>query len=341
MHQEILNPRKLLLSRVLNIIPDLVASRQPGNRKIIPEEIQKIIVLDYQCIGDVIMIQPALESLRKYFKEAEIILLVAPAVGEIARKSDFAHRVIDFPNDKIAIKRLLCELRNEKIDLSLNFHGDVRQLRLMNRIAAKKRAGFLFSGGKRFLTHACFYPFYAHQVERPFYLLEHLGINTDVTSPVISVPEKDEEFSGYILLHPGANHPARRWPEERWDELANRLKNKYRLLWIMPPGEEHKPVNIRSERMSLSRFAAILPAARLLICCDSMAGHMAAASGVPALAVFGTQNPKLTKPFGELGYVINPSEECTHSCRNWRLCEKCIAGIQTEQVISEVEKILS
>ncbi|MDZ7822133.1 MAG: glycosyltransferase family 9 protein [Candidatus Marinimicrobia bacterium] len=62
--------------------------------------------------------------------------------------------------------------------------------------------------------------------------------------------------------------------------------------------------------------------------CDSMAVHLAAALHTQTLAIFGSQDPRLTRPYGKYGHVITPKKACTHKRRDWRLCPECMAAVR-------------
>ena len=47
---------------------------------------------------------------------------------------------------------------------------------------------------------------------------------------------------------------------------------------------------------------------KMLICVDSMAGHLSAEIGVPTITIFGSQNPKVTAPLGMVSEIVKPRE---------------------------------
>ncbi|MDZ7795979.1 MAG: glycosyltransferase family 9 protein [Candidatus Marinimicrobia bacterium] len=71
-----------------------------------------------------------------------------------------------------------------------------------------------------------------------------------------------------------------------------------------------------------------------------MAVHLAAALQTPALAIFGSQDPALTRPYGKYGYVIKAAGTCTHKRKDWRLCPECMASVRPTDVMKKVKSIL-
>ncbi|MDZ7795980.1 MAG: glycosyltransferase family 9 protein [Candidatus Marinimicrobia bacterium] len=130
---------------------------------------------------------------------------------------------------------LLRFLYDRSFDMIFDFHGDIRRIRMMKKLRSRYRCGFRFSGGAAWLTHVVDYPYHQHQAERPFALLRELNIPTEPRSPRLKgFPQKTRHSCG-ILLHPGANHTGRLWPEEHWKQLIALLqKEKHALAWISP-----------------------------------------------------------------------------------------------------------
>jgi ADP-heptose:LPS heptosyltransferase len=123
---------------------------------------------------------------------------------------------------------------------------------------------------------------------------------------------------GYLAFHPGSAWPGKRWPEAHWSGLVARCAEAG-LTVALTGAPEEKP--------SIDRILAAVPAparARAVDCCgattligsawihaharlvvtgDTVAMHLAAATGAPALALFGPSNPVETGPYGR-GHVI-------------------------------------
>ena len=70
---------------------------------------------------------------------------------------------------------------------------------------------------------------------------------------------------------------------------------------------------------NLVDFKIWLENQKMLICVDSMAGHLSAEIGVPSITIFGSQNPKLTAP-KVVSEIVKPRQACNHRREHWRLC---------------------
>ncbi|MBW6457816.1 MAG: glycosyltransferase family 9 protein [FCB group bacterium] len=330
--QQILNPYKLFLARSFSRVTGSFYPRKDANCPVDPQSIKKILVIEHQCIGDVLMLEPALTALRSFYRYAELHLLCVPAIKELAERAGFADKIFAFP----------AETPFEiPYDILFGFHGDVRHIHFMRKFRTRYLCGFSFSGGARYLTHVIDYPYQKHQVERPFALLSAMDVPVRRRVPEINLFQNVKKIPECVLLHPGAEHPARRWPRTHWETLSHLLqKDGKEVLWILPPAE-NAPEHIAHVRGSLFDVAARIASAALLVGCDSMAVHLAVAIGTPALALFGSQSPELTRPYGPLGHVILPPGACRHTRSNWRLCPACMACIEPDAVLQSIRDILN
>ena len=105
----------------------------------------------------------------------------------------------------------------------------------------------------------------------------------------------------FLAVHPGSGSPAKNWPAERFTEVARRLAGDGPWLHVRGPAEEHLPVpggTVEAFNWPLRALAAVLSRASLFLGNDSGAAHLAAASGVPTLSLFGPTDPALWSPVG-------------------------------------------
>lgn len=329
--QEIFDPRKLRTARFLSKIGGTFKPRRSFNMLIDKSSIKRILVQEYQCIGDVLMLEPTLRAIKKAYPNAIIDLLCIPAISKLAEQAKLADHILIYP------QQIPYKIR---YDLVFDFHGDVRRLKLLKRYHSRYRAGFNFSGGARWLTHVIDYPYKKHQVERPFDLLRLLGIRVESTIPTLEGFESQAQIPKRILLHPGANNCYRMWPAEEWLGLIGMLEaDGYEVIWINPPGG-HCNLKIKQFSGDLIELAKLIQTASLLVGVDSMSGHLAGALGIPTLTIFGSQNSELTRPFHKDAYIIKPQRHCTHAKKDWRLCAECMSTIRSESVRTKIKKIL-
>jgi len=123
-----------------------------------------------------------------------------------------------------------------------------------------------------------------------------------------------------LALAPAANWIGKTWPVERFAQVAMRLLREHgplqggRLMVLGGPGDEKLATALRdvsrkgfidlAGQADLLTAHACLKRARLFIGNDSGAMHIAAASGVPTLGLFGPSDERLYAPWGEQARVV-------------------------------------
>jgi heptosyltransferase-2 len=128
-----------------------------------------------------------------------------------------------------------------------------------------------------------------------------------------------------VGLHCGARISVRRWKEEYFRSILEALRQDARFHLALFPdidgyGRGLAPLaDSCHDAISIPQLAADLAACDLIICNDSGPGHIAAALGVPVLAIFGPTNPDWFRPFGPQHHVvirdICPFRPCFDYCR--------------------------
>jgi heptosyltransferase-1 len=124
-----------------------------------------------------------------------------------------------------------------------------------------------------------------------------------------------QDIGNFALLNPGAGWGAKRWPAERYGDVARRLAvDGVKSLINFGPGEE--PL-MRGISCSLTELVALTRCARLFIGGDTGPMHLAAALGIPVVAIFGPTNPARNGPFETRSIVLrSPESPTTHSRRS-------------------------
>ena len=124
--------------------------------------------------------------------------------------------------------------------------------------------------------------------------------------PRLECPPGDEEF---IAIHPFSGSPRKNWPLERYVKLAELLRPRMPVRWILEPGAPGIDVgDTEPPTEDLYRLACRLACARLYIGNDSGITHLAAAAGTRVLALFGPTDPALWAPRGESVEILRTPE---------------------------------
>jgi heptosyltransferase-1 len=230
----------------------------------------------------------------------------------------------------------LSELRAQQYEAAVDFQGAVRSALLARwsgaRVvygAAQPRenvASMFYT--RQIITHG------SHVVEQNLSLAEAVA-RRPLEMPRIEFPhdaaaekrcaDRAGQIGDFVLLNPGAGWGAKQWPAERYGRVAKRLgADGLKSLINFGPGEESlvQAVEAASEgtaqriACSLTELIALTRRARLFIGGDTGPMHLAAALGIPVVAIFGPTNPARNGPFGTRSIVLRkPASPTTHSRR--------------------------
>ena len=131
----------------------------------------------------------------------------------------------------------------------------------------------------------------------------------------------------FVLITPGAKWPGRLWDDAQWLRLAGILSAEHdavvfsrdpqcgSLNLLLEKTRLPKNVHLLPE-LPLTAFISILSAAKGIVTLDSAPMHMAAALGIPAVALYGPSNVQLT------GALTSPDRiACVHGKLP---CQPCI-----------------
>lgn len=152
----------------------------------------------------------------------------------------------------------------------------------------------------------------------------------------------------FAMLNPGAGWGAKQWPVERYGEVAQALaQDGLGTILNFGPGEE--PLARAAEAasagtavslsFSISELIALTRRARLFVGGDTGPMHLAAALGIPAIALFGPTDPARNGPFGTRSAVLrNPASRNSLSHRNEP--DPGLAAITSAQVVAVARELL-
>jgi heptosyltransferase-1 len=254
----------------------------------------------------------------------------------------------------------LSELRAQRYEVALDFQGAVRSAAL----ARWSGAPAIYGAAQPRENIASM--FYTRQViARGSHIVEqNLSLAEAVTRrplemPAIEFPRDPavetkleqrmrENMGDYALLNPGAGWGAKQWPAERYGQVARQLaKDGLTPLINFGPGEEPLMRSVESASegtakgmaSSLTELVALTRRARLFIGGDTGPMHLAAALGVPVIAIFGPTNPARNGPFGTSSIVLrSPASATTHSRRAQP--DAGMLKITSEEVVAAARKLL-
>jgi heptosyltransferase-2 len=336
----------------------------------------KILVLQTAFAGDVVLAAPLAEGLKDAHPEAEVHFLVIPETAVLLKNNPFIRKVWTY--DKRGSERgvssffrLAGKLRREGFDLAVVPHRSLRSALLVRWAGIPRRVGFRNSAGAIFFTDRVTYPENVHEVERNFRLIRTTGWNGIIPPPrLYPGPEEVETVDGFlnetgvvsernlVAMAPGSVWPTKRWLPEGFAGAAKILWERYHVRSILIGGEDDVNLgDVIIERgragtvsamgkLSLLASAELIRRCRVILTNDSAPLHLAAAVGIPVVAVFGPTVPAFGfGPCGE-GHTIVEKELYCRPCsvHGGRRCReqhfRCMKDISVEEVLRALERYL-
>jgi heptosyltransferase-3 len=238
------------------------------------------------AIGDSILSLPALECLRADYTEVWVRSEVAPLI----RFSDCVRSIAATGLDRMGLDgvdpppELVVLLRS--FDSIVSWYGSNRE---------EFRAQMSQVGVPIQFLDAL--PSAGERVHAADFFLKQAGCGGVAIPRIQCPPAPPVDFA---VIHPFSGSPRKNWPLDRYRELVHRLEMPVR--WCAGP-EEQLDNAVRMD--NLYELACWLATARLYIGNDSGITHLAAAAGVPVVAIFGPTDPAVWAPRGERVRVVS------------------------------------
>ena len=158
----------------------------------------------------------------------------------------------------------------------------------------------------------------------------------------------EHNISDFAILNPGAGWGAKRWPAERYGEVARGLAALgLRSILNYGPGEEELVSAAEAasggaaQRMqsTITELIALTRRAHLFVGGDTGPLHLAAALRVPVLAIYGPTDPARNGPYGTRSVVLRSAESITSHARKVE-ADEGVLSIKSEGVVAAAERLL-
>ena len=314
------------------------------------EAIKKILVRGPNWLGDAVMCEPALCGLRRLFPDAQIALLVKPAVADLFAGHPALTRVLTYDTKGahagLSGKWVLAgQLRRQSFDLAVLFQNAFEAAFLTFLAGVPRRYGYATDGRSLLLSDPVAVPdrrTLDHQVRYYWDLLKPLGLMGDPSAPELVVfPEEEQAMAGrfaqggltasdvVVGINPGSTYGgAKRWLPERFAEVTERLCRTIResrdqqvsVVILGAKGEERLGQEIAARLSSRSlvlsgattirELMAAVKQCDVLLTNDTGPMHIASAFQVPVVAIFGPTDWRTTSPFGSAHAIVRQPVDC-------------------------------
>ncbi len=328
----------------------------------------KSLVIAPQWIGDAVMSEPLLRALAARGEQLAVAAL--PWVAPVYRAMPQVEEVIELPFahgrlDWSARRQMAATLRG-RFDTAYVLPNSLKAALIPFFAGIPKRVGYHGEGRYLLLNQRLPNPggrppmvaFYralagaAPAAEQPQLQFDDARLRQATTAASLTP-------GGYFAFAPGAEYgPAKCWPASHYAELARSLYTAHGLpIALLGSGKEAAlceeiaqaapgACRVLAGKTSLIDAMALIAAARGVVSNDSGLMHVAAAFGVPQVAVFGSTSPEHTPPLNDKARVLWLKEELQLDCTPCfdRVCRfghtRCLTGVSATRVQTALDNTL-
>lgn len=274
--------------------------------------VNKILIIRYSGLGDIVMLLQTLEKLKKKYNNPEITLLTDHSnVGIIENSCGVIDKIIPinrkvFKEKKVwallkETKNLFFNLRKKRYDLLIDFQnfGETATLSYLakatTKIGAPKKDKYNYGYTEIVQRN--------HSGHRSQFFSRIAGISDKLDFSKLSLEKNGEKYKKHLLnqldktkktvgLNIGSTQESRRWSEQNFYKLAKELENEFNILVFIGPSEMKfksvfEELNI-IKNTSLNELCGAISSCDFFITNDTGPAHIAAGFNVPTVTLFST-----------------------------------------------------
>jgi ADP-heptose:LPS heptosyltransferase len=294
----------------------------------------RILVVRPGALGDVLLTLPALDALQSRFPQATIEVMGNPTVLRLLLGRSVVREISAFDRADLGV------LFSSLVSSNVSVQGYLAQFDIVLSYAtppdhpfaqnlARLSPGWVRSSDPR--------PTQRLQVHMSEYLqqpLQALDVEVRREPPRLTLTEEDRHHATewwqshglagrqVTAIHPGSGSEAKNWPASRFASLAKQILRARQVPMLLVGGPAdaaalgpiQRALGERDHMLLLDaplhHLAAILARCQVYIGNDSGVSHLAAAVGVPTVAVFGPTDPVVWAPRGPRVRIVRGIAPC-------------------------------
>jgi ADP-heptose:LPS heptosyltransferase len=348
-------------------------------------DVSRIAVLRGGGLGDLIFAVPAMAALKAAYPGATLTLLGTPVhqalLGAIQSPVDevqvlpFSEGVRPGEEDPQELDRFLARMRERRFDLAVQLHGGGRYSNpFLLRLGARHTVGTRTADAAS-LERTVPYLYYQHEPLRALEVAGFAGaFPVDLEARLLPADQSDPGLppgldqgnsQPLVVLHPGATDPRRRWPVERFAELAAACTADGCRVVLVGDNSERRlaeqilrlsgsaSVTSLAGVLNMGGLVAVLSRSAVVVGNDSGPRHLAQALGIPTVGIFWAGNVINAGALGRSIHRIHASwvtacpvcgidvtqvgwtaPRCAHE-------ESVVAGVEVQNIHDDVRNLIA
>jgi heptosyltransferase-2 len=335
----------------------------------IPDTVKRLAVICPSWVGDTVMATPVLRAVRTTRPDTHVTVVCRPGLDEVLAGCPWIDDIVAVDMKRIGgTVQSARRLRHARVDAVLLLPNGLRSAVVAALAGVRIRVGYKRAGRGPLLSHCLASPpgrgpigavdYYASLAK--FALgLEHVDTRMQLAVTDAQRAEADRLLDAvprpFVVLCPGANRKAKRWPVERFAAVADELATRHGLAVVatgspteqsvvaaIKPASRTPVLNLIDRGVTLGALKGVIAEARLMISNDTGPRHIAAALGTPTVSLFGPTDPRWTtidSPCEKilLAEPFLPAELVADDCPTGCVIERITVG----DVLSAAGQLLS
>lgn len=330
-----------------------------------PKEINKILVIMFWGIGSCVNATLILKALKKKYPKSRLTILIPKKNKSLFYKNKYIDDSLFLNLHVRPLIKLLVSKRN-KFDLVIDTEHWLNISAIISYFLGRRRVGFSNRIRSILYTDKVKFDKNKHSVINNLKLvngaeakLEKIDVSMENKGFVNNFLKKNK-ISGFVVglgVGTGTTVPERRWPEENFAKLADRLVEKYKAKIILVGSKREIPLMNKIKSLmkhdalisgfDLGKTVYLIEKCNLFIGNDGGPMHIAAAQGVKTIGLFGPETPVIFGPFNKDNISLFKGIECSPCIKiyegKYEKCKykenKCLKMISVKDVLRGVGKL--
>ena len=333
----------------------------------------KILIIKPSSLGDVIHSLPFLKAIKNTFHDADIEWVISKNLKGILEDNPLINKLIVFDKDswtKIGnLSKTVREaigliniLKSGHYDMVVDLQGLLRSGLITFFTSSPLKVGFKNAreGSSIFYNKKISVNGSLHAVDRCLEIAKSIGVKIDKVEFPLFINDAERkkiknligDLQEYVVVIPSARWKTKRWSPENFGALISKLSVPCIVTGSRADEQIVKEVMRFSNgkgtnfcgKTNLKELTALIAGAKAVVSNDSGPMHIAAALGVPVIALFGPTDPYKTGPYGwqekKNLRVIRALISCSPCFKKKCKDLLCMDGISIGAVLKELEEYI-
>ncbi|UCC94390.1 MAG: lipopolysaccharide heptosyltransferase II [Candidatus Omnitrophota bacterium] len=332
---------------------------------------ERILVVSVNWLGDALLATPVFKALKEKMPFPYVAVMAPERIREVFSENPYIDEVI-ICDEKMHQKSLFDKLRfarmlkRKRFDTAFLVHRSFTRALICRWAGISKRIGYKRLKNAFVLTNTISVKTNTlHRQDYYLSLFERSGIPIRDRAPqfFISGVERErmnivlegikQRYSFIVGVHPSANWELKRWPDESFSRLCDRLIEELGCGIVFIGTQKDKSIvekvmeNMKKEafnfcgKTNLKELGVLLESMNLFVSNDSGPAHLSMSMGTDTLVLFGPTSAHITGPRGKSVKILQKDVGCKIPCYKLNCRDnKCMKYLRVDEVFEEAKRIL-